>query len=61
VEGALRCGRRTSIHAAVISQGRKSLPIMPGYSMELEAVRRDSRDFAIRGSSCALAPSSPLR
>ena len=23
--------------------------------------RRDSRDFAVRGSSCALAPSSPLR
>ena len=47
--------------AARMSQGRKSLPIMPGCSMEPGAVRRDSRDFAVRGSSCALAPSSPLR
>ena len=42
-------------------QGRKSLPIMPGCSMELGAVRRDSREFAVRGSSCAPGPSSPPR
>jgi hypothetical protein len=41
-----------------MSQGRKSLAIMPGCPMEPKAVRRDSRDFAVHGSSCALAPSS---
>jgi hypothetical protein len=39
----------------------ENLPIMPGCSMERGDVRRDSRDFAVRGSSCAHALSSPLR
>jgi hypothetical protein len=43
------------------NQGRKSLPIMPGCSMQPREVRRCSRDFAVRGSSCAPALSSPLR
>jgi len=34
---------------------------MPGCPMEPKAVRRDSRDCAVRGSSCAPAPSSLLR
>ena len=51
-----------SAHATLrMSQGRKSRPIMPDCSMELAQVRRCSRDFAVRGSSCALAPSSPRR
>ena len=56
----VRSATRSEIYVKSMSQGRKSLPIMPGCSMEPEAVRRDSRDFAIRGSSCALAPSSLL-
>ena len=39
----------------------ENLPIMPDCSTETREVRRDSRDFAVRGSSCALAPSSPRR
>jgi hypothetical protein len=42
-------------------QGRKSIALMPGCPMEPKAVRRDSRDCAVRGSSCAPAPSSLLR
>jgi hypothetical protein len=49
------------LHAPRMSQGRKSLPIMPGSSTEPGAVRRDSREFAVRGSSCASAPSWPPR
>jgi hypothetical protein len=44
-------GRGTAWNqAAESSQGRKSLAIMPGYPMQRKAVRRDSRDFAVRGS-----------
>jgi hypothetical protein len=42
--------------------GSKITPaIMRGCSMEPGEVRRDNRAFAIRGSSCALGLSSPLR
>jgi NAD(P)-dependent dehydrogenase (short-subunit alcohol dehydrogenase family) len=52
--------RNVAIYAASrINQGRKSLPIMPGCSMEPGAVRRGSGDFAVRGSSCEPALSSP--
>jgi hypothetical protein len=40
-------------YAVVRTQGRKSLAIMPGCPREPKAVRRDSRDFAVRGSFCA--------
>jgi hypothetical protein len=33
----------------------ESLPLMPGCSIEPRIVRRDSRAFAVRGSSCASA------
>jgi hypothetical protein len=33
----------------------ENLPLMPGCSMEPRVVRRDSRAFAVRGSSCASA------
>jgi transposase len=49
------CGYRLAV------QGRKSFAIMSGCPMEPKAVRRDSRDFAVRGSSCAPAPSWLLR